>query len=284
MDKLFTDENGKSYNADDIYCILREIGADDCETLFVHSDVMFGRVTAGFNRKEYLSILYDVLRSLKVKNIIIPTFTYSFCNHENYDVRKSRTSMGAFNEYIRKMDNRYRTLDPLLSVSVPMNLTDKFNQCGHHSLGHGSALDVIHHMDGVKFLFFGANLGNCFTYVHYVEKMLDVPYRFDLEFRGNIVDEDGNTIPRSQSIHTQCYGVRTAEYYYFEDYLENNGLLKKAVLGDKTVSCIFERDAYCEIKKMIEKDINYFLEKPFTQKDLIHKYTMGLNGERITHC
>lgn len=284
MDTLFIDGNGMPYDADIIYCILRDIGADDCDTLFIHSDIMFGKVTAGFNRKKYTGILYDILNSLKVKNIVIPTFTYSFCNNEDYDVRKSRTSMGALNEWIRKTDNRYRTLDPLLSVSVPMNLKGKFSHCGNHSLGENCAFDVLHHMDGVKFLFFGASMGNCFTYVHYVEKMLEVPYRFDLEFQGKIIDENREQIQRVQTIHTACYGVRPAEYYYFEDYLENNGALKKAVLGDRTVSCIFERDAYREIKRMIEKDINYFLERPFTEKDLVHKYTMGLNGERITHC
>lgn len=284
MDSLFVDGNGKSYNADDVYHALKEIGADDCETLFIHSDIMFGGTVAGFNRKEYLGTLCQIMESLKVKNIIVPTFTYSFCNHEVYDVRKSRTSMGAFNEYMRKTDNRYRTLDPLLSVSVPMPLKERFSGCGNHSLGENSAFDILHHMDGVKFLFFGAQMGNCFTYVHYVEKMRDVPYRFDMEFEGRMIDEKGKEIQCVQSIHTACFGVKPAEFYYFEDYLEDNGLLKKRKLGDKAVSCIFEKDAYREINGKLEKDINYFLEQPFTEKDLLHQYTMGLNGERITHC
>ena len=76
--------------------------------------------------------------------------------------------MGAFNEFIRKKEGRYRTLDPLLSLSVPDCLKGVFSAVGDHSLGEGSGLDLLHHMDGVKFLFFGARLGNCFTYVHYV--------------------------------------------------------------------------------------------------------------------
>lgn len=284
MDILFIDKDHVSYTADDVLKKLKDIGADDCETLFIHSDVMFGSPGPGFNRKEYLYILYEVLESLKVKNIIAPTFTYSFCNHEDFDVRKSKTSMGAFNEFIRKQGNRYRTLDPLLSLSVPENLKKHFQKISNHSLGKDSGLDIVHNLDGVKFLFLGTRLGECFTYLHYVEKMLDVPYRFDLAFNGTIINELGEAYPSTQIIHTGCYGVKIGECHYFEDYLYEKGYLSKERLGDKQIACISEFDAYREIKYQLEKDINYLLDQPFSEKDLVHKYTMGLDCGRITHC
>ncbi|MDO5154433.1 MAG: AAC(3) family N-acetyltransferase [Eubacteriales bacterium] len=284
MEILFFDKDDRGYTRDDIYNVLKLIGADDCETLFIHSDVMFGRPGPKFNRKEYLSILYEILCSLNVKNIIAPTFSYSFCNGEDYDVLKSKTSMGAFNEYIRKQENRYRTMDPLLSLSVPQTLRKQFENVSGHSLGEGSGLDILHGLDGVKFLFFGARLGECFTYLHYVEKMLDVPYRFDLDFEGNIIDESEKKSRRKQTIHTGCYGVKIGECHYFEDYLYDNGYLKRARLGDGSVACISERNAFDQIRYRLENDINYFLEQPFSEKDLVHKYTMGLDGSRITHC
>lgn len=284
MDTLFVDGNNRGYTAEDVYSALRNIGAQECETLFLHSDIMFGRTVEGFNRKDYLNTLYQVFEDLHVKYLIVPTFTYSFCNQEDYNVTRSRTSMGAFNEYIRKKDKRYRTLDPLLSLSVPAELQSKFQNVGEHSLGENSGLDILHHMEDVKFLFFGARLGNCFTYVHYVEKMLDVPYRFDMPFSGNIIDESGNISQKTQYMHTACYGVKPADYYYFEDELKEAGFLKKQTLGDKTVACIDEKDAYREIKKKLQENIHYFLEVPFKEEDLIHKYTKGLDGERITHC
>lgn len=284
MGYLFEDQQGKQYDLDDVYKVLREVGAGDCETLFLHSDVMFGKVGKGFSRKEYLSSLYRVFEQLNVKYLIVPTFSYSFCNKEDYDVIKSRTLMGAFNEFIRKKEGRYRTMDPLLSLSVPKSLEERFSEISSHSLGEGSGLDLLHHMDGVKFLFFGARLGNCFTYTHYVEKMREVPYRFDLEFRGRVFDENGNMSERTQTIHTACGGVKAGDYYYFEDYLEEKGLLRKRKLGDRDVSCISEKEAYREISRRLDHNIHYFLEVPFTEKDLTHQYTMGLDGGKITHC
>ena len=256
VNELFIDSDGKSYGAEDIRQSLLDIGADDCDTLFIHSDVMFGKPPTGFRRQEYLRILYQIIEDLGVRNIIVPTFTYSFCNHEDYDVLNSKTSMGAFNDYIRKQNGRYRTLDPILSLSVPENLKCKFENPGEHSLGENSGLDILHHMDGVKFLFFGADIANCFTFVHYVEKMMDVPYRFNMPFVGNIIDYAGNRFMKKQFIHTQCCGVKVPERYgYFEMFLKDRRFLKDKRLGDKFISCISETTAYREISGLIQKNI-----------------------------
>ena len=140
-------------------------------------------------------------------------------------------------------------------------------------------------LGGVKFLFLGADMAGCFTYVHYVEKMLDVPYRFDMEFEGNVTDYNGKTAKRQQFIHTQCGGVKLPERYgYFETDLLEKGLLKQRQIGDRFISCISEPDAFREIKNNIEKNINYYLERPFTEKDLTHIYTYDYTKARITHC
>ena len=289
MDELFIDSEGKSYSRDDVSKALKEIGADDCGTLFLHSDVTFGRPPANFKRREYLGALWEVLCGLGVENIIAPAFTYSFCNNEDYDVRSSRTSMGALNEYIRKLEGRYRTLDPLLSVSVPENLKAYFEDLGNHSLGKDSAFDVIHSgkitNGNIKFLFLGADFANCFTYLHYIEKMMNVPYNFDMRFEGNVTDENGTVSRRTQYISTKCFGIQLPDRYgYFEDWLIERGMLRKTRLGDGVVSCITEADAFSAITAKLTENINYFLVRPFTEADLIHKYTYDPAVERVTHC
>lgn len=282
---LFQDREGNKVSEKDIRSALFEVGADQCETLFIHSDIMFGRPVGGIKRKVFLGILFEQIRELGVQNIIVPTFTYSFCNNETYDVCNSVTSMGAFNEYVRKLDERYRTEDPLLSVSVPAALKSRFDHVSNHSLGTGSALDILHHMDDVKFLFFGAEMGDCFTYVHYVEKMMDVPYRFDMAFSGEVVYPDGIRKQRRQTIHTQCAGVRLpSKYDYFESEMEEKGFLKKKYVADKYIGCLSEADAYREIKAHIERNINYYLEVPYKESDLVHEYTYSAENGRITHC
>ena len=285
MNGLFYDSDNRLFSAEEIKKALLNVGASDCETLFIHSDVMFGRPAEGFKRREYLCTLYDLVSGLGIKNIIVPTFTYSFCNNEDYDVSGSKTSMGAFNEYVRKLDGRFRTDDPLLSVSVPMELKDKFETVSNESLGVNSALDIIHGMDNVKFLFLGAEMAECFTYVHYVEKMMNVPYRFDMTFEGNVIYPDGTVKRRTQIINTQCTGVKLPpKYDYFEDFMFEKGYLKKVRVGDKYIGCLSETDAYREISDSIKRDEFYYCAEPYSAADIVNEYTYTTDAGRITHC
>ena len=284
MTTIFIDANDNAVTKKDITDAIKKVGANNCKYLFMHSDISFGKPAPGMTRRKIFSEVYDAIASaIGNTQLIVPTFSYSFCNGEDYDVEKSKTSMGALNEYIRRLSNRYRTNDPLLSVSVPNELKEYFDKECENSLGECSALDTIHKLKDVKFLFFGVRMGAGFTYLHYIEKMLDVPYRYDQVFTGNIINAD-TKYSKTQSIHTACYGVKPAEFFYFEEELENKGLLKKVPLGNLEVSCVSEKDVYKEIVDRITNNVNYFLEKPFEESDLIHKYTMGEDGKRITHC
>ena len=286
MDSLFVDYDGVEYTEDSIYKALQSVGAGDCEIIFLHSDIMMGIPVSGFKRSEYVRAFYNAISRLGVKNLIVPTFTYSFCNNENYDVRKSPTSMGALNEVIRKLPGRYRTLDPLLSLSVPLELKANFdvvNKKGRgNSLGENSGLDILHSLDGVKFVFLGARLYDCFTYLHYVECMRDVPYRFNMPFTGTITDYDGNSNEVMQYIHTVCAGVSLRNDERFENYLTDYGFLKKVRLGNSFVSAISEKDAYREINDALSRDLFYFLNEP--PQNMEHRYTYDAKVKRITHC
>ncbi|TDL48489.1 AAC(3) family N-acetyltransferase [Paenibacillus dendritiformis] len=282
--RLFKDSNGIWYTAKDILEKLKEVGAHECDVLFVHTDVAFGTINPELKRKQYLGCLYEILQELNVGTLVFPAFTFSFCNKEIYDVKNSRTSMGALNEYIRNQPGVVRSIDPILSMIAVGDKANMFEKVGKSSLGINSGYDILHQQENVKFLFFGAEIGECFTYIHYVEDIMRVPYRFDMPFSGTIIDAEGNKFEDEYKLYAGCAGVKPACSYYFEDYLLENGFLQKTHIGNKPITCISAKDAYREIRKKIENDIHYFLEQPFIAEDLVHEYTKGKNGERITSC
>ena len=282
--KLFKDNKGKWYTFDHVVKTLKAVGAHECDTLFVHTDISFGALNPQLKRKQYLGYLYAVLQELNVGTLVFPAFTFSFCNKEVYDVRNSRTPMGVLNEYVRTQPGVIRSIDPILSMIAIGKQANMFDNIGKSSLGKNSAYDILHKSDKVKFLFFGAEIGECFTYIHYMEDMLRVPYRFDMPFTGTIVDSAGNSYEDRYTLYAGCAGVKPGCSYYFEDYLIEQGLLKKIFLGNNPITCITEKDAYREIKGKLESNINYFLQQPFTKEDLLHEYIKGKNGERIVSC
>lgn len=281
---LFIDSTGRMWFRGEVRDCLKAVGADDCEILFVHTDILFGRPNRALGRSGYLQELYQVLLELGVPTLVFPSFSYSFANHEDYDVRQSRTSMGALIEYIRKQPGVRRSLDPLLSLLVVGARKDLATGLPvRHSFGADSGFDRLHRAGGVKFLFFGAEFEEYFTYIHYIEKVLDVPYRFDMSFTGTITDYDGKSFQHSQVIHTQCGGVTLKNFAPLKQKLAEEGVLKLVRLGDSELACIAEEDVFQSVSEAIRNDPFSFVE-PYTQDDLTHIYTFGRNGERVTHC
>lgn len=283
--KLFQDADKVWYTYSDVLARLKAVGAHDCDMLFVHTDIMFGIPAREIKRREYLDALSEALISLKVPTLLLPTFTFSFPNHEVYDVKNSKTSMGVLLEHMRKRpETVYRTLDPLLSISIIGKNAELFHGLGHDSLGENSAFERIHKQGGAKFLIFGGEFGESLTYVHHVEKMLEVPYRYDQSFIGTIIDGEGREYESTQSIHTACGGVLPRCFYEIEEDMVASGSMKRARLGDGKLVCVDEAEVYDEIVRRIGENGSYFLEKPFTFEDLKHEYKYGRNGEKVTHC
>lgn len=281
---MFTDSCQQEYTSQDILQRLKSVGADDCEILFIHTDILFGRPNAALGKKGYLQELYQILLDLHVPTLIFPAFSYSFPNHEAFDVRNSRTSMGALIEFIRKQPGVCRSLDPLLSMIAVGKRTDLMEgPPGSHCFGPDSGFDRLHHEKNVKFLFFGADFAEYFTYIHYIEKVMEVPYRFDKSFTGEIIDYDGHKFEHTHTIHTQCGGVVLKNFSRLKAELLEAGYLKSVPIGDLEAACIAEADVFREVSARIYANPFTFVH-PYTSSDLIHEYTFGKNGERVTHC
>ena len=95
---LFISSNGKPITASILLSTLRSAKADECDILYIHSDLSFGAPNPGLKRSELLARLMDTIGQLGVKTIMFPTF--SFCNNEIFD-RKTPARMGALNEYAK---------------------------------------------------------------------------------------------------------------------------------------------------------------------------------------
>lgn len=262
---LFEQEQKKITYGNFVDALFR-LDAPNCDVLFVHSDLSFGRIAHGLKRNELMNCLLDALLETKVKTLMFPTFTFSFCNQEVYDVDSSKTAMGMFPEYVRKREDSYRTDDPILSATIIGDKQGFETMNGTSSCGTGGIFHQLHTCGKkVKFLFFGTSAMKCFTYLHYVEEVKHVPYRYLKDFTGNVI-MNGKTIQKTVKVNVRYKDVIATLPPDFASGMTQNGIMKTVSLGASSISVVDEEKSFTYISKLIEDNPYVFSILPESGK------------------
>jgi aminoglycoside 3-N-acetyltransferase len=256
---LFFGKSGWVTNID-IAESLRYVNAHECEILYIHTGLAFGFPNPELSKTNLLELLFEAIMELRVPTLCVPTFTFSFCNNTDFDLEQSKSKMGALNEYIRKLPNSIRSVDPLMSIALVGEDKDLATGIGHESLGPDSTFHKLHTRDNVKFLFLGTRPGDCFTYMHFIEKFLAVDYRYDRNFTGNII-VNGKTYTDTFTLYVRYKNVFPGKgSYTYEDVLLEKGIIKSKKLGDASIYCFDESPAFEVYKDMLMKDPYFFID------------------------
>ena len=260
-----------------IHTALRKCGAADCDVLYIHTGMGFGLPAVG--RKQLLGGLLDIFQGLGVETLVFPTFTFSFCNNEPFDIDKSPTPMGALNEFARKSGLGVRSADPLLSVYVIGEDPGLTQDLSAYSIGAGSSYDRLHTCGKkTKFLFFGTDMRDCFTYTHHVEAMVRVPYRYDREFSG-VVMRNGMECPCSVWLYSTYANCRLNPAPVVHDFMEQAGMLRKVHIGEGSVCCFDEKDGYDAVASLLSRDPLCLTDGTFRAQEKDTRY--NISGERV---
>lgn len=276
---LFTTKEGYDVTNIELFNTLKKIKADECDILYVHSSLSFGVPNQKIRKKQLLQSLVDVLLALDVKTICMPTFTFSFCNGKFYDPDSSCSRMGGLNEYFRKQAGVKRSLDPLMSVALMGEDKELVEGIGHSSCGAGSTFDKLRHRNNVKFLFLGPKMGDCLTYMHYLEWMYSVDYRYERKFRG-VVSVSGKESIEEYDCFVRYNGVfPNAASYDYEQRMYDNGTALITNLGDGTISIVDKDNATAEYKKCLDENPYFFVD--FVEGTLVKDKTFVLTSEMV---
>ena len=277
--KLFLDKTNHWVSNIEILETLKEIEANNCDILYIHSALSFGNPNSNLKRQEILQSLYDVIMALNVRTICMPTFTFSFCNGLAYNPETSISKMGILNEFFRKQKDVIRSNDPLLSVALNGVDKDLVERIGKSSIGANSTFDKIRHRKNVKFLFFGPKIGDCLTYMHYLEWLYSCDYRYDRSFIGDVIINGQSTI-EEYNIFVRYKGVipNTASYKY-EQIMYDSGLAKIVKCGNSTISIVDKEIATKEYKNCLDESPFYFVD--FEYGKLVKDKTFIMEKEMV---
>ncbi len=276
---LFKDRKGNGIFTNDFLGALQTIKADQCDVLYIHTSLTFGIPNQNMKKKELLGAICDIIINLGVKTVCMPTFTFSFCNGKSYNPQTSVSKMGVLNEFFRNQDGVERSLDPLLSVALYGDDTDLVKGIGKSSCGASSTFDKLRHRNNVKFLFLGPKIGDCMTYMHYLEWLFSVDYRYDRKFCG-VVEHDGINSFEEYDLFVRYNGVfPNSASYIFEQRMYDAGKARQISFGDGTISIVDKDIATYEYKKCLDEDPHFFIH--IKDRRLMRDKSFVLDNEMV---
>jgi len=274
MNKTIFSYNKREYRFKDVVDALKESGVKDGDSIFVHSDLKsFGKINSVIKRNDFLESFVEALKEVVGRdgNIIMPTFSYSFCRKEIFDPEITPSTVGVLTEYFRKLDGVSRSIDPIFSVAAMGPDKNYFIDVGEDCFGKKSIFDKLYKKNA-KLIFLGETFD--MTYVHFVEQSCGVPYRFDKKFTGEVRQKkelkefafNYYVRPLDKNIDYNLEGIAS--------FLENQGVLKKVILGSSKIRVVSAGDVFSKLKEGLQNNIYMLLkEKPNIENNdnLIHE-------------
>lgn len=222
---------------------------------------------------------------IKDGSLVVPTFSYSWCNNATYDKNKLKNKeLGAYSNYIIANKQFIRNSNPNFSVSIMDNTEEKIistnildKKTSLTCFGNSSVFNAMYEYSKSNpayiLLLGGAHDDVVFrtTFLHYVEEKVGVPYRYLKKFYNpndntdhveqyvryrNLKEyKDHNNKPPSNEIHFPIQ----SKYKKLGDDLFNENILINAKFQYST-SRMVPMYKFCNwLEKKIIKDPYYLI-------------------------
>lgn len=254
----FVQAGRKIYTVRNLYEILEKLQIRQGDVLCVHSQI-FSLGKPLVSKKDFLEIIIRILEE-RVGNsgtLIMPTFSYSFCRNEVFDVINTPSTVGLLTECFRKSDGVVRSLHPIFSFSVWGNRKEEYIDIGPDAFSLDSVYGKMLRDNG-KILMLGANKG--YTFYHLAEEHVNVEHRYFKNFQGQMINTNG-TIKAIQV----PYFVRDLSFKSDLDeekistFLVENKLQKQVSFGKGTIGVFECRKVYKALVKALRLEERRFL-------------------------
>ncbi|WP_158161633.1 AAC(3) family N-acetyltransferase [Grimontia hollisae] len=245
------------YTKTDLKNTFKQVGIEKGDLVFCHTNVGFlGMPEGAKNKEDALQIILDALIQVigeEEGTLVVPTFTYSFSENTDFDPENSKSNCGMFSEYVKDLPNSIRNHDPSVSVAAIGLLANDI--CGETQENTYSEKGVFGKMLRRNGKILNINFDAGSTFLHYVERALNVPYRYDKTFVGKIII-NGVTKKVRSTIWVRNHNIENSEAYFgeFNKLAVKKGLYVKGKVGRGIIGCISMHDAFHLVEKEIVKN------------------------------
>lgn len=252
------------YSKNDIIDSLKKVGLKKGDNIFIHSNIgFFGKLENIKTKQDYWDIFKEAIFEVigQQGTIVVPTFSYSFCWGKTFDKFETLGTTGVFSELVRTDPDAKRSDDANFSVTALGKNSEFFtNNLSHESFGKNSFWERFVKENGKICNF---NVGLYYnTFVHYIEKLIEVPYRYDKKFEG--IFKKNNEIKKDYYIHFVRNLDEVDSLPDLSELVKKSqelNYLKEVNLGRGKISCIKAKDTIEIILKEIKLNPNFLIKK-----------------------
>lgn len=252
------------YTTGDFLNCLKEVGVCEGDDICVHSDMTALGMPACPVKEvmtpRFCGAFVDVLKAAVGEGgtVLMPTFTYSFCRGEAYDIDKSRSTVGVLTEYFRCLPGVWRTRDPIFSFAVSGKRAAEYLDISNQCFGENSVFDRMYG-NKCKVLLLGTHFGNSMTCIHYVEWKHGVPYRFIKTFTGEIIQNGKASVESFDFFVRKLDEPSIASPVVIDGFLEETNNNKRADFGDASVLCVDLHKLTNDLAEVLRGNPRYLL-------------------------
>ena len=235
-----------------IRSLFKKLNIKNNEYLMIHADASF---FYQFSNIDYKKTIYFFLNELikykKNLKILIPTFTYSFCQKKIFNVKKSLSEVGDFSNSCLKMKKFTRSINPIFSFCT-YNFKNELKLIDHEiCFGTNSIFDYFQKKKG-RIIVLGTSFEKSVTFLHHIEELHQVSYRYYKNFSGRVIDEKNHKknfkikyFARKKKLNKQIKDKKLVNFYKNFDcgrhkvfYVKSN-ILQKKCLDKLTINELF---------------------------------------------
>jgi aminopeptidase-like protein/aminoglycoside N3'-acetyltransferase len=229
--------------------------------LFQVSHLALGSVEFDPSEEEVCELLYSTMREVigPEGTMLMPTFSFSFSRNEDFDVQTTPAIQGEwsysleFIEYFRRLPDVVRSADPMLSFAGLGPHAEKLlTRLPNTSYGKDCLYERLVTLNG-KICGIGVGLTET-PFFHYVEEVLEVPFRYKKLFTGHI----GQNGKRSKQGWIASVPIQATnglpDGSRVEEMARSEGLCHIADVGMGKVVSIDCRSFYELIRREITRD------------------------------
>ena len=242
------------YTRADLKAALDRLPLERGDVVFCHSNVgMFGRCESVTSGHQLSEAIFDAIMARIGPNgtLCVPAFTYSFPRGEVFSEYGPAPGMGALADFVRQEILALRSVDPCYSVAaIGHNAASLIFEAPENSFDAEASFFARFWERQGKILNLNFDAGS--TFVHYVERCLGVPYRFDKTFQGVIKWPSGVERPARSTIWVRFLDDALMASFEAFDVLARRGRkFRTTKLGRGEMGVISADDTYALIKETL---------------------------------